>query len=269
MSRLLAITLGNTTASASLTDADGRLGEVLRVPIGRLENLKETLPGADANLSEEGVRVIVASVNPRALARFRGIALDATGAEPDVAGADFPIPIRAEVDKPERVGVDRLLAALAAFRRAEGACIVVDAGTAVTVDAVSADGGFQGGAIFPGMDMMAQALAEKTALLPRVIPRYIETTLGRNTEEAILAGISHAWQAGIVYLIAGALVEVGEEAKVFLTGGEIGHSAAEVRGFLGRKAPVAGDKGPAEQSTVVPNLVLEGLVIAYCEWQKR
>jgi type III pantothenate kinase len=269
MSRVLAVTLGNTTASVSLTDADGRLGEVLRVPIGRLENLKEALPGADADLSEEGVSVVVASVNPRALARFRGIAVDVTGSEPDVAGADFPIPIRAEVDAPESVGVDRLLAALAAFRRARGACIVVDAGTAVTVDAVSADGAFQGGAIFPGMDMMAQALAEKTALLPRVIPHWVETTIGKNTEEAILAGVAHAWQGGILYLMAGALAAVGEEAKVFLTGGEIGHGATEVKNFLDSQAPAVGKEASAERSIIVPNLVLEGLVIAYREWQQR
>jgi len=254
MSRLLAITLGNTTASASLTDADGRLGEVLRVPIGRLENLKETLPGADANLSEEGVRVIVASVNPRALARFCGIALDATGAEPDVAGADFPIPIRAEVDKPERVGVDRLLAALAAFRRAEGACIVVDAGTAVTVDAVSADGAFQGGAIFPGLEMIARALAEGTAILPRVDLPSEAPLVGKNTREAISAGLVHGVTGAVAALVEGARKTVGREAAVLLTGGDAALLAPHL---------------PAVLREVVPNLVLEGLVIAYREWQKR
>ena len=254
MSRVLAVTLGNTTASVSLTDADGRLGEVLRVPIGRLENLKEILPGTDADLSEEGVRVVAASVNPRALARFRGIALDVTGSEPDVAGADFPIPIRAEVDAPEHVGVDRLLAALSAFRRAGGACIVVDAGTVLTVDAVSADGGFQGGAIFPGLEMIARALAEGTALLPRVDLPSEAPLVGKNTREAISAGLVHGVRGAVAALVEGARETVGREAAVFLTGGDAALLAPHL---------------PAVLREVVPNLVLEGLVIAYRERQKR
>ena len=254
MSRLLAVTLGNTTASVSLTDADGRLGEVLRVPIGRLENLKEALPGADADLSEEGVCVVAASVNPRALARFRGIAVDVTGSEPDVAGADFPIPIRAEVDAPESVGVDRLLAALAAHRRAEGACIVVDAGTAVTVDAVSANGAFQGGAIFPGLAMIARALAEGTALLPKVDLPSEAPLVGKNTREAISAGLVHGVTGAVAALVEGARETVGRETAVLLTGGDAAFLAPHL---------------PAAMREVVPNLVLEGLVIAYREWQSR
>ena len=254
MSRVLAVSLGNTTASVSLTDADGRLGEVLRVPIGRLENLKETLPGEGADLSEEGVCVVVASVNPRALRRFRGIAVDVTGSEPDVAGADFPIPIRAEVDAPESVGVDRLLAALAAFRRAEGACIVVDAGTAVTVDAVSADGAFQGGAIFPGLGMIARALAEGTVLLPRVDLPSEAPLVGKNTREAISAGLVHGVTGAVAALVEGARKTVGREAAVLLTGGDAA--------FLAPHWPVV-------LREVVPNLVLEGLVMAYHEWQQR
>ena len=252
MSRLLAVTLGNTTASVSLTDADGRLGKVLRVPIGRLENLKEALPGAD--LSEEGARVIVVSVNPRALARFRGIAMDVTGSEPDVAGADFPIPIRAEVDAPESVGVDRLLAALAAHRRAQGACIVVDAGTAVTVDAVSTDGAFQGGAIFPGLEMIARALAEGTALLPKVDLPSEAPLVGGNTREAIAAGLVHGVTGAVAALVEGARETVGRQAAVLLTGGDAAFLAPHL---------------PDAMRQVVPNLVLEGLVIAYREGQKR
>ncbi|MGB2796320.1 MAG: type III pantothenate kinase [Phycisphaerae bacterium] len=254
MSRALAVALGNTTASASLTDADGRLGDVVRVPIGRLENLKEMLPGRDADLSEEGVRVIVASVNPRALRRFRGIAVDVTGSEPEVAGEDFPIPIRAEVDAPESVGVDRLLAALAAHRRAEGACIVVDAGAAVTVDAVSANGAFQGGAIFPGLEMIARALAEGTALLPKVGLPSEAPLVGKNTREAISAGLVHGVTGAVAALVEGARETVGREAAILLTGGDAA--------FLAPHLPTAMRK-------VVPNLVLEGLVIAYREGQQR
>ncbi|MGB2966799.1 MAG: type III pantothenate kinase, partial [Phycisphaerae bacterium] len=188
MSRLIAVKIGNTTASAALA-SDGALGDVLRVPVGRLENLKEILTCAassgGARLAEEGAAVIVASVNPRALAHLRGIAVDATGAEPEVAGEDFPIPIRADVEEPERVGTDRLLAALAARGRLGSPCVVVDLGTAVTVDAVAADGAFAGGAIFPGLEMSADALARGTALLPKISLPTDAPRIGRSTAEAI------------------------------------------------------------------------------------
>ena len=64
MSPLLAVALGNTTASAALASDEG-LGDVLRVPIGRLENLKEILSVTEEGIAEEGVPVVVASVNPR------------------------------------------------------------------------------------------------------------------------------------------------------------------------------------------------------------
>jgi type III pantothenate kinase len=253
MSPLLAVALGNTTASAALASDEG-LGDVLRVPIGRLENLKEILSVTEEGIAEEGVPVVVASVNPRALARLRGIAIDATGAEPEVAGDDFPIPIRAEVEAPERVGTDRLLAALAAFRRAKGPCIVVDAGTAVTVDAVSADGAFLGGAIFPGLEMIADTLARGTALLPKISVPSDAPRIGRNTREAIAAGLLHGAAGAVAALVAGARAAVGAKAPVLLTGGDAALLAPHL---------------PSDMRHVQPNLVLEGLVLAWRERKGR
>lgn len=154
MSSILAATLGNTTAAIAPV-TDGIVGDALRVPISRLADLREGFAAGRWDPVEEGIPVIVASVNPPALEAFARLSAEAAGVRPEAAGVDFPIPIETDVDEPEKVGVDRLLAALAAYRQVKGACIVVDAGTAVTIDAVSADGVFQGGAIFPGLDLMA------------------------------------------------------------------------------------------------------------------
>jgi type III pantothenate kinase len=135
------------------------------------------------------------------------------------------LPLEIRVDFPERVGVDRLLNAVAANSRlprnvknqAARAAVIIDAGTAVTVDFVSPDGAFEGGAIFPGRKLMAAALHDYTALLPLVAGA--ETTpspVGKNTTAAIEAGIHHAVAGGINQLIR----QLDAQAVVFLTGGD-------------------------------------------------
>ncbi|HEY3246307.1 MAG TPA: type III pantothenate kinase, partial [Phycisphaerae bacterium] len=93
----------------------------------------------------------VASVVPDALAWIRPAVLKLTGREALVIGHSIPLPIPVQVRQPERVGVDRVCAAAAAFRRVRAACTVVQFGSAITVDVVSDDGAFLGGAILPGL----------------------------------------------------------------------------------------------------------------------
>jgi type III pantothenate kinase len=106
--------------------------------------------------------------------------------------ADFPL--RVDVELPERVGLDRLAAAVAAHRlkAQHRAAIVVDAGSAITVDVIAPEGDFLGGAILPGWQLMARALADNTYLLPQVSgPECVAPpeVVGRSTEKAILSGL--------------------------------------------------------------------------------
>ncbi len=246
MSGLLAVTLGNTSVAVATADEAGTLHDVGRAsrepPEAFLAPRLETADGP----------VVVCSVNPPALDRVRQ-AVEAAGADgPYVAGEDFPIPIHADVDEPGRVGTDRLLAALAAYRRAGRACIVIDAGTAVTVDAVDEDGTFLGGAIFPGPGLMARSLADGTAQLPLVeVGREFvpERAIGKNTQEAIRSGIMRALAGGIGGIAGDMMQVVGTAAPVYITGGYA--------------PPEHGERGIAE--SVVPDLVLEGLVLAWRE----
>lgn len=106
-------------------------------------------------------------------------------------------PLETDVDHPERVGVDRLLNAVAAnvVRPPGQPAIIVDSGTATTVDYVAADGRFCGGAILPGFDLCARALHEYTALLPLIEITEVlcddtpPEELGRNTRAAITSGL--------------------------------------------------------------------------------
>ncbi|MBM4018957.1 MAG: type III pantothenate kinase [Planctomycetes bacterium] len=253
MTAFIAIALGNSRAAAARADSSA-LGPVRRAPADRLEDLRDVLARACPDCGGDPMPVVVASVNPPALARLERLLSEMSLPPPEVARRDFPIPIRTDVREPERVGTDRLLGALAAFRREGRACIVVDCGTGITVNSVSAGGVFLGGAILPGLAMMARALAGGTALLPEVALPEIAPGIGRTSEEAIAAGILHGTGGAVATLVLLAGKLLGGNAAVLLTGGD----APRLARFL-----------PPDCGKVFPDLVLEGLAIAYRERPAR
>ncbi len=135
------------------------------------------------------------------------------------------LPLEIAVEQPDRVGMDRLLNAVAAGSRVQGdvPVIIVDAGTAVTVDWLDKTRSFRGGAIFPGLRLMARALHDSTALLPLVDIQGNKPSLpGTSTVTAIEAGIFWAVAGGINSLVRELLTRTGAARKteVFLTGGD-------------------------------------------------
>jgi type III pantothenate kinase len=159
--------------------------------------------------------------------------------------ADFrEVSIGIAVDHPERVGIDRLLNAVAAAARVPTgiAAIVIDAGSAVTVDLVDDQGTFRGGAIFPGLGLMARALRSDTAQLPLVDTFADSDVPGRDTDAAIRAGVYHAVCGGIDRLVE-RLSDRHPSARVFLAGGDT-HLAAGLR---------------CQPEVVGPALTLDGL----------
>lgn len=158
-----------------------------------------------------------------------------------VLEADSPLPMRIEVDFPDKVGRDRLLNALAVPKKP---AVIISAGSAVTVDAVDEIGAFLGGAIFPGLRLMAKSLHEYTAKLPLIDATNSKPKLpGKNTEDAMHAGIVEAVVGGIVVCVNSMKTE---ESNLFLTGGD-GPTLAPLLPW------------PVEQ---IPWLALQGLVIA-------
>ncbi|MEX2358066.1 MAG: type III pantothenate kinase, partial [Pirellulaceae bacterium] len=139
--------------------------------------------------------------------------------------------INAAVDHPEQVGTDRLAAAVAAnhLRRPGQPAIVVDAGTAITVDAVSADGRFLGGAILPGLAMSAKALTGQTDLLPEVAidPGDVPAAIGANTSQAIRSGLYWGTVGAVRETIDRVGRQLSEQTKpqVFFSGGNMSQLA--------------------------------------------
>lgn len=130
------------------------------------------------------------------------------------------LPIHVAVRQPERVGLDRLLNAVAATQRRLVPALIVDAGSAMTVDLVDEQGVFQGGAILPGPRLMARALKQGTAALPEAyLPADPPPFPGKVTEEAIAVGLTAALTGAIDTLLHQARA-IENHLHLLLTGGD-------------------------------------------------
>jgi type III pantothenate kinase len=198
--------------------------------------------------------VLVAAVHHAAAARLEAVIAELTATrrhpvrQQRLTHAHLPIGV--DVVEPARVGIDRVAAAAAAavVKEPGQPAIVVDCGTATTVDMVAADGRFLGGAILPGPMLLARALADGTSRLPEVAALDHElppAMPGRSTQQAIAAGIGWGMRGAVARLVAEAQAASGGKAELFLTGGS--------RGVVRDALP-----GAIE----IPDLVLAGIGLA-------
>jgi type III pantothenate kinase len=126
------------------------------------------------------------------------------------------------IDNPYEVGADRLVNAVAAFERFGGACVVVDFGTGINFDAVSADGEYLGGAIAPGVEISLTALTERGARIPRIDLAEPAAAIGKSTRGAIQSGVVYGF-AGLIDGVARRIeAELGEGTPFVATGGLAG-----------------------------------------------
>jgi len=135
-----------------------------------------------------------------------------------IARTAFDIPFEVKYDKPETIGVDRILAGYAAYRFFGDSCVVVDSGTAVTVDAIAENGTFAGGYIFPGLNMLAGALYSQTAL-PNVAVKVISDGIGNSTEMCISYGAGIGFSGAVSNLIRHAAAITESTDRIVVTGG--------------------------------------------------
>ena len=124
------------------------------------------------------------------------------------------------VDNPSEVGADRIVNGVAAFHLYGGPCIVVDFGTAITFDAISAKGEYLGGVIAPGLGISSEALFARAAKLPRVEIKDPGKVIGTNTVTHMQAGLYYGAVDMVDGMLARMKTELGENAKVVATGGQ-------------------------------------------------
>jgi type III pantothenate kinase len=181
-----------------------------------------------AVLRENGVnprevrRVAVCSVVPPAIYPVRSACVKYFQCEPFVLQAGVKTGLKVKYRNPHEVGADRIAGAIGATLRRPGSnIIVVDCGTATTLDVVTAGGDYLGGAILPGVGISVETLAGRTAKLPTVEITRPLVALGRSTIESIQSGVFHGHAGAIRRLIDDLTREVfnGEKPSVIGTGG--------------------------------------------------
>jgi type III pantothenate kinase len=133
------------------------------------------------------------------------------------AGLRTGMPIR--IDNPRELGADRLVNAVAAYERIQGACIVVDFGTAITYDVVSEDGALLGALISPGIEIALEALSARAARLPRIDLVEPRSLIGKGTVDAIRSGVIYGYAGQVDGIVRRLRAELGEETTTIATGG--------------------------------------------------
>lgn len=219
---IVAIDVGNTNLRLGIVRGGDVLG-ARRAATRSVTSAAEAERTLSELLAEDGAAlsdvatIVVASVVPAVSAALAELAAD-RGIRLVVAdSATIPIPVR--VDQPAAVGDDRLVNAFAAGALYGRPAIVVDLGTATTLDVVAVDGAFLGGAIAPGLGLGLDALAERTAQLPRVPLEVPDKAIGTDTVSAVQSGAVLGYFGLVKELVRRIAAELGTKPTVIVTGG--------------------------------------------------
>jgi len=225
---LLVVDVGNTQTHFG-TYEGGELVEHWRFATVR-DSTADEIGAALRNLVElRGVDLeqidssIVSSTVPQLGPQWLEMTERYLGHEMLVVGPGFKTGMPLRYDNPREIGADRLVNAVAAYERTQGACIVVDFGTAITYDPVSAEGEYLGGIISPGVEISVEALASRAAKLPKVDLEPPRALIGKSTIEAIRSGVIYGFAAMVDGIVGRLLEEMGEETATIATGGLAHH----------------------------------------------
>ena len=220
---ILAVDIGNTTIACGVC-AGQKVLAVYRMDTfsgkARLTREMGKLCGRVYRQYPSLREVLICSVVPKALTVAEKVIHRTMRVKPIVIGRDIKVPIKNNYRNPRQVGQDRLVGAYAAKCLYKAPCLIIDFGTAITFDIVSARGEYEGGIIIPGLRLSAESLFQKTALLPRVDTiRAPRSLIGKDTQESILSGLFNGYGAmcrGLIDRIAGTMPR---RPKVIITGG--------------------------------------------------
>jgi type III pantothenate kinase len=249
---LLCIDIGNTNIVLGLYQGE-QLMHHWRIATGRERMADEYGPLLLVLLQQAGRSpsdvhdAAIASVVPPLTGAFVDLCRRYVDVDPLVIDTGVRTGVRIRYDNPREVGADRVVNAVAAFRKYGGPTCVVDFGTGTTFDAISAEGDYLGGAIAPGIGIAAWALTERAAKLPRVELVPPLQVIGRNTVQSMQSGIVFGYVGLVEGMVARFRQELGPEMRVIATGGLAELIARETDVF----------------QVVDPWLTLEGLRLVY------
>ncbi len=215
---ILAIDIGNSTVKFGVFDQENLIKN-FSIPTVRHQTADEITSLIKENLPENISAVIVSSVVPELKNSIQNFSKNSFSVAPIFVEHDFDLGLKINYDPPENLGIDRLVAAFAAKEKYGVPCIVCDFGTATTIDAVSSNGEFCGGVIVAGMNLLADALFQRTSKLPKVEIKKAEKVIAHSTNDAINAGIYFGYIGLTDGIIKRMIDELGEKPKVVATGG--------------------------------------------------
>lgn len=242
MSSIVAVDIGNSTIKIGRFSEEGLSVKTVSVSfvdecvsILREIALKDTLRG-----------IIISSVVPERTAAIKEAVFSFTDR---VIIMDYRLDtgLKFAIPEPEKTGTDRIAGATAAYNEFKKPLVVADVGTATTLTIVEEGGFYMGGAILPGIEMMARSLASGTAQLPEIEPSVPSGPIGKETVSAI--------NSGIIYGTAGAIERLREEFER-----ELGKSLLLIT--TGGKAPLV-ESYIRRLNYKRPDLVLEGLKLIF------
>jgi type III pantothenate kinase len=226
---LLVVDVGNTQTHFGLfPDGATTVSEHWRFATVR-ESTSDELGSRLANLLElRGLsfgdidRSIVSSTVPQLSEQWTLMAGRYLGHEMLVVGPAIRTGMPIRYDNPHEVGADRLANAVAAYDKVHDTCVIVDFGTAITYDIVSAAGEYLGGIITPGAEISIDALYDRAAKLPKVELAPPRTLIGKNTVDAIRSGIVYGFAGQVEGILRRLRAELGPTTCVIATGGLAG-----------------------------------------------
>ena len=224
---LLVVDVGNTQTHIG-TFRDAELLEHWRFATVRESTADELGAALRSLLALRGVTFedldasIVSSTVPQLRPEWTQMARRYLGHEMPVVGPGLRTGMPIRYDNPREIGPDRLVSAVAGYAKRGGPCVIVDFGTAVTHDIVSAEGEYLGGVIFPGVEISLEALSERAAALPKIDLAEPRTLIGKSTVDAIRSGMIFGYAAMVDGILARLREQLGADAPAIATGGLAG-----------------------------------------------
>jgi type III pantothenate kinase len=225
---LLVVDVGNTQTHFG-TFREGQLVEHWRFSTVR-ESTADELGAVLRNLLElRGIGLadldasIVSSTVPELRPEWQSMVQRYLDHEMLVVGPGLKTGMALRYDNPREIGPDRLVNAVAAYDRVKGACVVVDFGTALTFDPVSAEGEYLGGIIAPGVEISMEALTNRAAALPKIDLAPPRTLIGKTTIDAIRSGVVYGYAGQVDGILRRLRAEMGDDLEAIATGGLAAH----------------------------------------------
>jgi type III pantothenate kinase len=223
---LLAIDIGNTNITFGIFKGK-KLLKKLSFPTANLYTPWILTPGGSKVLQKlkRGLArykveaIVICSVVPKAERVMMRNLTKLFKIKPLILGRDIKVPIKNLYKKPKQVGQDRLVNAYAGHSFYKPPLIIIDFGTAVTLDVISKEGAYLGGIITPGIELSLNALSEKAALLPSIRLKKIPNVLGKTTADSMASGIIYGFASMCDGLVVRLKKRIGSNFNVVATGG--------------------------------------------------